>query len=451
MSEYIVKIEKMVNEGAGLARIDNVPVFVDSACPDDVLKIKIKKINKSYLTGEIVEIVDPSKYRVKPICALHNVCGSCNWQHIDYSEQLVQKQNIVEETLERFAGYSGKIENIIPSPKITEYRCKVQMPVSQTKVSKRILSGYYKKNSHELINIKYCPMHPNIINEINEFIKEQAQLLDISGYHEKKHIGLLRHIVYRISSDLTQIIVIFVINSDFIDNNLRKLSELLYDNFSQIKGVSANLNNKKTNVILSNETKCIVGNNYYIETLGDYKYQVSANSFFQVNPLCAKQIFDKVKDLIVSKIENPSILDAYSGVSSFGVWLSNIASKVICVEEVKSASEDAKENIKLNSINNIEIINGDAAKQFKYLIEKGISFDVSITDPPRKGCSIESIENLVQLTNKYIVYVSCNVSTLARDMKLLNDKGFKTIYVQPCDLFPNTYHVETIALFEKIR
>ena len=448
MSEYVVKIEKMINEGAGLARIDNIPVFVDSACPEDVLKIKIKKINKNYLVGEIEEIIELSPYRIKPICALHNVCGSCNWQHIDYNEQLVQKQNIVKETLERFADFKGKIEKIIPSPKITEYRCKVQMPVTQTKVSKRILSGYYKKNSHELINIKYCPMQPNIINEINEFIKEQAQSLNITGYDEKKHFGLLRHIVYRISSDLSQILIIFVINSNKIDKNIRMLAELLFDNFSQITGVCANFNTQKTNVILSKETKEIIGNNYYLEKLGNYKYQVSANSFFQINPLCAKQIFDKVKELIADRITNPTILDAYSGVSSFGVWLSSIASKVVCIEESESASKDAIENIKLNNINNIEIINGDAAKQFKKLIEKGVKFDVSVTDPPRKGCSVDSIENLVQLTNKYIVYVSCNVSTLARDMKLLNEKGFKTVFVQPCDLFPNTYHVETIALFE---
>ena len=448
MSEYVVKIEKMINEGAGLARIDNIPVFVDSACPEDVLKIKIKKINKNYLVGEIEEIIELSPYRIKPICALHNVCGSCNWQHIDYNEQLVQKQNIVKETLERFADFKGKIEKIIPSPKITEYRCKVQMPVTQTKVSKRILSGYYKKNSHELINIKYCPMQPNIINEINEFIKEQAQSLNITGYDEKKHFGLLRHIVYRISSDLSQILIIFVINSNKIDKNIRMLAELLFDNFSQITGVCANFNTQKTNVILSKETKEIIGNNYYLEKLGNYKYQVSANSFFQINPLCAKQIFDKVKELIADRITNPTILDAYSGVSSFGVWLSSIASKVVCIEESESASKDAIENIKLNNINNIEIINGDAAKQFKKLIEKGVKFDVSVTDPPRKGCSVDSIENLVQLTNKYIVYVSCNVSTLARDMKLLNEKGFKTVFVQPCDLFPNTYHVETIALSE---
>lgn len=449
-NEFIVKIEKMINDGSALGKIDDLPVFVEGAAVGETVKIELTKINKNYLVGKILEITEPSSHRVKPICSLHNVCGSCNWQYMDYSEQLKQKQNIVAETLSRFASYKGKIDDIIASPQINEYRCKVQMPVSQTKVSKRILSGYYKKNSHELINIKYCPMQPDIINKINEFIKEQALNFEITGYNEKTHTGILKHIVYRIASDLSQILVIFVLNSDFIDKNIKKLSEVLFDNFAEITGVCANLNSKRTNVILGKETVKIVGNSFYIENLGDYKYQVSANSFFQVNPLCAKKIFDKVKELISTGLDLPTILDAYSGVSSFGIWLSDIASKVVCIEEVESASNDAKENIKLNNIDNITIINGDAALEFKKLIDEGIKFDVSVTDPPRKGCSTESIRNLVSLTKKYIVYVSCNIATLARDMKILNEKGFKTIFVQPVDLFPNTYHVETIAMFEKV-
>lgn len=449
-NEFIVKIKKMINDGFALGKIDDLPVFVEGAAVGETVKVELTKVNKNYLVGKIIEIIEPSAYRVKPICSLHNVCGSCNWQYMEYSEQLRQKQNIVAETLGRFASYNGKIENIIASPQIKEYRCKVQMPVSQTKVSKRILSGYYKKNSHELINIKYCPMQPDIINKINEFIKKEAQNYNISGYNEKTHSGLLKHIVFRISSDLSQILLIFVLNSDFVDKNIKKLSEVLLDNFSEITGVCANFNSKRTNVILGKETVKIVGNSFYIENLGDYKYQVSANSFFQVNPLCAKEIFNKVKELISTRIELPTILDAYSGVSSFGVWLSNIASNVVCVEEVESASIDAKENIKINNIKNLEIINGDAALEFEKLIDKGIKFDLSVTDPPRKGCSVESINNLVKLTNKYIVYVSCNIATLARDMKILNEHGFKTIFVQPADLFPNTYHVETIALFEKV-
>ncbi len=447
--EFIVNIDKMVNEGNSLARIDSTPVFITGGCPEDKLKIRIKKVNKNYLTADIIEIIEPSPHRVQPACALHNACGSCNWQHISYDEQLRQKQQIVKETLNHIAGIDFEVQETIGSPLTEEYRCKIQLPVSQTKVSKRILTGYYKRNSHELINIKYCPMQSAIINEITEFIKNEAQNLKIQGYNEKNNIGLLRHIIYRISSDLTQILLIFVINSDKIDSSIKKLASVLIKKYPQIVGICANFNNKKTNVIMSYNTAKICGNDYYIETLENIKYRISANSFFQVNPKCAALIFNKVKELIENNTSLPTILDAYSGVSSFGIWLSSIASKVVCIEEVQSASNDAIENIKLNNIENIEIRNGDAAEEFNQLIKSNTRFDVSLIDPPRKGCNENAIENLVKLTNKYIVYVSCNPSTLARDIKMLNANGFSLKYVQPVDMFPHTYHVETIALLEK--
>ncbi len=443
---FTVKIDKMINEGKGIARVGKFPVFIDNVCPEDIVKIRISKVNKNYAYGELIEITQPSQYRTKPKCPFHNLCGSCNWQHINYEMQLKQKRNIVAETIKNISGIDVKVEEVIPSPKIYEYRCKVQLPVSQTKVSKRLLSGYFKKNSHELINIKCCKLHNNIINEINEFFKETSAKYKISAYNEKTHKGMLRHIIYRCSSDLKQILIIFVINDNAVSTNLKKISDELINKYPNITGICANCNTKKSNVILSDKTDTISGNNYYIETLDKIKYKISSNSFFQVNPYCAKLMFNKVKELI--NINNPSILDAYSGVSSFGIWLSSIAKKVVCIEEVVSASSDAVDNIKLNNINNIEIINGDAEKSFKKLINDGIKFDVSIIDPPRKGCSYTAVENLIKLTSKYIIYVSCNPSTLARDLKILYDNSFVPIIAQPIDMFPNTAHIETIVLFE---
>ncbi len=445
---YTVKIEKMINEGRALARIDNFPIFIDGGCPEDILKVKIKKVNKKYAISEIEEIITPSPHRQTPECPFHAKCGSCNWQHINYNEQLKQKKNIVYETIKNITGIDFKIEDTIASPKIYEYRCKVQLPVSETMVSKRILTGYYKKNSHELINIKCCKLHPQIINEINEDIKSFAQKLNISAYNEKTKKGLLRHIIYRISSDLSQLLIIFVINSTVTDDKLKQIADYIMSKYPIIVGVCTNYNIKNTNVIMSDNTKIIKGNDYYIEKLDNIKYTISANSFFQVNPYCAKLIFDKVKSII--NIESPAILDAYSGVSSFGIWLSSIAKKVVCIEEVQSATNDAEENIRLNNINNIEIINGDASENFKKLIDNKEKFNISIIDPPRKGSSEDAINYLVNLTSQYIIYVSCNVSTLARDMKQLISKGFYPKYIQPFDMFPNTYHVETLCLFSKI-
>lgn len=448
--EYTVKIEKMLYEGKSLARINDFPVFIEGGCPDDVLKIKLVKINKKYAIGEILEIIQPSDSRVEPICPMHNVCGSCSWQYIDYQTQLSQKLLIAKETIKNIAGKDINIEKIFSSPKIKEYRCKVQYPVSQTKVSKRILSGYYKKNSHELINIKYCPMHSPEISAIVEEIKVLFQQENLTAYDEKKHFGLLRHIVVRQDSFEGKILLIFVLNDIKIDNRIKLISEELIKKYPQIVGICANFNNKKSNVILGRETKLILGQDYYIEKLDNTFYKVSANSFFQVNPLCAKQIFNRVKQLIKDKVFQPVILDAYSGVSSFGIWLSDIAKKVICVEEVETATNDAKENLKLNKISNIDIYNGDANKNFEKFIQNGFKFDVSIIDPPRKGCGEEAITTLTKLTKDYIVYVSCNVSTFARDMNYLSEKGFEPVSIELADMFPHTYHIETIALFKRV-
>lgn len=448
--EHIVIIEKMLFGGYALARIDSFPVFIENACAEDKLRVKIIKLNKKYALAEIVEIIKPSQYRIDPVCSLHNICGSCNWQYIDYSEQLRQKQNIVKETIKNITGKDYNIEEIIPSPLIKEYRCKVQYPVGQTKVSKRILTGYYKNNSHELINVKFCPMNKPIISEITEFIKKEAQNLLITAYDEKIHKGLLRHIVFRQSSDGKNILLIFVINSQTVTTELRKLARIVVKKYPQITGVCANFNTKKSNVIFDKTSVSIIGNDFYIDEISGKKYKVSANSFFQVNPYCAELIFNKVKELIALNIKNPTVLDAYAGVSSFGIWMSDIASKVVCIEESVSASNDAKENVKLNSLTNVQVINGDAADEFKKLTKEGVKFDISIVDPPRKGCSEDSIKNLTALSKDYIAYISCNVSTLARDMNLLEDYGYIPIYIQPADMFPNTYHIETITLFKKI-
>lgn len=447
--EYSIRIEKMLYNGMGLGKINGISIFVGNTAPDDIVKVKIKKRNKNYLEGEIIEIEKNSPYRIKPDCSLSKICGSCDFQHIEYKEQLKQKKQIIEENFRKIAGIDFAVDDIMPSQKIKEYRCKIQLPYGQTQVSKRLLSGYYKKKSHELINIKYCPMQPFIINEINEFLKEEAQKIGISGYNEINHSGLIRHIIYRISSDLSQILIIFVINSNVIDKKLKKLSQILKSKYPQIVGICANFNKKNTNIIMGEKTEIILGQNYYVEILGSKKYKISSSSFFQVNPYSGELMFNKVKELIKEKIENPTVLDAYSGVSSFGIWLSEIAKEVTCIEEVKSASNDAIENIKLNNIQNIKIINGDAEKEFEKLLKKGITFDVSITDPPRKGCSEKSIEYLSKLTSNYIIYISCNPATLARDVKKLKEKGFELEYLKGIDMFPNTYHIETIAMLKK--
>lgn len=447
--ELEITAEKLVYEGSAIAKIDGYPIFIENACPQDKLRIKIKKANKNFAQAEIMEILEPSPHRTKPFCPIHNVCGGCGWQFIDYDFQLEQKRNIVEETVKKFTGRDIEIKPVLPSPQTRDYRSKIQYPVSQTKVSKRLLAGYYKKGSHELVNVKFCPNQPKIIDKITEFVRKTAQELEISGYNEKLHKGELRHLVYRFSRSENECILIFVVNTNKMSDRIKKLAKKVMSEFAHVKGCLINYNTSKTNLIMTGETNKIQGENHIIEKIDGKIFKISANSFFQVNIGSAKNIFDTVKNIIKENYQNARILDAYSGVSSFGIWLADIAKEVVSVEEAPSATKDAAENVKLNNITNLTALNGDAKNIFETLIAQGEKFDVTVLDPPRKGCEQESLDYAIKLSQKAIIYVSCNPTTLARDLKYLHENGFNTKYIQPVDMFCHTYHIESIAWLEK--
>ena len=447
--ELELTVEKLVYEGSALAKYDGMPVFIDGGCPGDLLKAEVVKLNKNYAKAKIKEILTPSPHRIKPFCPIHNVCGGCGWQYITYDYQLEQKRNIVEETIKKITGEHIEVKPVIPSPETREFRCKLQYPCTQTKVSKRIIAGYYKKGTHEIVNVKYCPIQPKIIGKILEFIRTKAAELSITAYNEKKHKGELRHIIFRFSKSENTCLIIFVVNAHQLSDKLKKLSKAVMEEFAHVTGCCINYNTEKTNLIMTNDTRKIQGENFYYEKIGDVKYRISANSFFQVNIGSAENIFNTVKNIIKENYKTPKILDAYSGVSSFGLWLKDIASEITCVEEAPSSSKDAIENVKINNAQNFTILNGDAKQIFQNLIDNGKKFDITVLDPPRKGCEQESLDIAVKLTDKAIIYVSCNPSTLARDIKYLHENGFKTKYIQPVDMFCHSYHIESIAWLEK--
>lgn len=441
--------QKLVYEGDALTKIDGFPIFIEGACPEDKLKIRITKANKNYACAVIEEIIEPSPHRTKPFCPMHNVCGGCGWQYIDYDFQLEQKRNIVFETVKKITGEDIEVKPTLASPETKAFRSKVQYPVSQTKVSKRLLAGYYKKGSHELVNIKFCPIQPKIIDKITEFIRQNAQEIGISGYNEKLHRGELRHIVYRMSKSENECIIIFVVNDTKLNDKFKKLAKKVMSEFAHVKGCLINYNTQRTNLIMTGDTKKIQGENFVTEKMGDKVYKISANSFFQVNIGSAQNIFETVKNIIAQNYAEPRVLDAYSGVSSFGIWLADIAKEVVSVEEAPSATKDAADNVILNNVQNLTALNGDAKKIFEQLVENNEKFDVTVLDPPRKGCEKESLDFALKLTDKAIIYVSCNPSTLARDLKYLHENGFKTKYIQPVDMFCHSYHIESIAWLEK--
>lgn len=449
LDEITVKIEKLSNLGFGIAKQNEyggLVVFVENACPGDELKVKITKLTKNYANAQIVEILNSSKQRVAPFCALQKVCGGCQLQFIDYDYQLQLKKEIVSET-RMISGVDIEIKDVIASPQTKNYRHKIQYPVSQTKVSKRILAGYYKPKSHEIINIKHCPIQPEICDEIIEFIRNTAFDYAISGYNEKKHSGDLRHVVIRVSKYTGKILVTLVINSTKTFDRLKDFAKNIYKNFENVTGVCVNFNSKKTNVILSEKTELIAGEDFIKEKILNKTFKIGANTFFQINPSSAENIFAFVKDYIKNNYQNPLVLDAYAGVTAFGITVSDVCKNVVSVEENKEAVDLAAEAIKLNNIKNVELHNMDASIFFKKEIKtKKRMFDVIILDPPRKGCTQESLDYALQLCKSKIIYVSCNPATLARDLKYLTSKGAKVEFIQPFDMFCHTYHVESVAI-----
>lgn len=440
--ELVLNIEKLSNLGFGIAKIDGFVVFVQGACPGDVIRAKITKLNKNYAYAEIIEITIPSKSRVKPFCPMQKVCGACQIQFIDYDRQLVFKSEMVKDAMRNIAGFDLEIPKTIPAPENICYRHKIQYPVSQTKVSKRILAGYYKPQSHEIVNIKYCPIQPPICDKIIEFVREKAPLYNISGYDEKTHSGDLKHVVLRVSEYSGNVLVTLVFNSSQKFHRYEKFAYAIYDEFEKVSGVCLNFNSKQTNVILSNKSECICGDNFVEEKILDKIFKIGANTFFQVNPKSAENIFAYVKDEI-KNFDAPSVLDAYAGIAAFGIVVSNAAGAVVSVEENKDSIKMAEEALEINNIKNVELHAQDTAK---YLSSVKRKFDITILDPPRKGCSQLSLELSLKHTKKEIIYVSCNPATLARDLKYLCQKGCTLKSIQPFDMFCHTYHVETVAV-----
>ena len=329
------------------------------------------------------------------------------------------------------------IEDMIKSPKLREYRCKTQYPTSETKNSKRILAGYYREESHNITNIKFCPAQSGIINEIVEYIRENWKL---GAYVEKTKKGLLKHIVIKQSSTTDEILLILVLNaknkvdiSDFANN--------IKEKFKNIKGILINYNPSEGNRILSDKTELVLGDNYYTEQFDDKKLKIGAESFFQVNPFCAYELFSSIKKLVK---KNSSILDCYGGVGAIGSFLSDLTKSTVLIEINPEACILAEENYRVNSVRDFEILKGDV----KDVISKDKTFDYSIIDPPRKGCDREVLFVLSKIS-KNIIYVSCNPQTLSRDIKILQEKEFKLKYVKPFDMFPYTYHMETLCMLER--
>jgi len=448
-----LNIEKLTYGGEGIGRVDGMTVFVPDTVAGDHIKAEITSVKKNLVKAVIKEIITPSENRIKPFCPLANACGGCQWQHINYDEQLRAKKQIIEECMQKIAGINVTVKDVLRSDEIKEYRCKIQYPVQQTKISKRFLAGYYRKNTHDIVNIKYCPIQPRIIDEIAEFLRKKSPELNLSAYNEKNRKGLIRHFVFRYSYTNKDLLLTIVINAKESNDIIEEFCFLVKKEFPSISGVLLNFNMNRSNIIMGNKTELIEGKDSIEEILDGKTFKISAESFFQVNPLTALKMFSEVRKIVEEKslqddAIKPSILDVYAGSGSFSMFLSDLASNITAVEESESSVKDGLENVNLNKTENIAFTKSNADEALTELTNNEEQFDFVILDPPRKGCSESVIESVKKLAAKHIIYISCNPSTLARDVKLLSS-DFIPEFIQPVDMFCHTYHVESILVLTK--
>ncbi len=425
-------IDKIVYGGDGIGDYNGIKVFVPYSAPQDRLLVSIINKKKDYFIGQIREIIEPSPLRQNPPCIYFYSCGGCNFQHLNYDAQLVMKKLIANESLQRV----GKIFIPASNPPIAtsewHYRNKTQYPLAPP-----LKIGYFRSKTHQVIDIEKCLIHPESFDRIRSLLKNLINDSKERVYDEIKHYGNLRHIIIRQGFNTGEYLLILVTKI----NRLRPfVFQELIRSFPEIVGIVQNINPSKTNRILGDKFHTLYEQDFYCEKVLNKKFKVSAESFFQVNTAQTEHIAKLIKKFLAPQ-STEHVLDLFSGVGTFSIILAESVAQVTGIEISQKAVSDAKENLKLNSIQNVEFFCETAeqgVKRFKRI-------DSVILDPPRKGCSNELIQSIVDLKPHRIVYISCNPSTLARDLGTFDQLGYEATEIELVDLFPQTFHIEAVA------
>lgn len=436
--EFIVDIIDYGADGEGIAKIDGYTIFVIGAMKNEKCKIHITKVLKTHAFAKIIEIIQKSENRIEPDCKTYKRCGGCQLRHIKYEETLKIKQekvqNLVDKMINSRLENKIVVNNTIGMENPLYYRNKAIFPISANGEV-----GIYAERSHDVIPIAECKIQTTKAQEIAKYILKNW---NSSIYDEKTGKGLLRNIMIREGFETGEIMLVLVQNGEKNTLSVKDITS----KFPEIKTIVINVNTKNTNVVLSNENIIIYGNGYILDKLGDYTFKISPNSFYQVNPVQTEKLYNlAINEAKLNK--NDILCDLYCGIGTIGIFASKFVKKVYGIEIVDQAIKDAKENAKINNIDNVEFIAGDVETVFDKLIKENVKPDVIIVDPPRKGLDDTTIENLNNLKLNRLVYVSCNPATLMRDLqKLMEVYEIKSI--TPTDCFCYTSHVECVAVLE---
>ncbi|WP_167957079.1 23S rRNA (uracil(1939)-C(5))-methyltransferase RlmD [Anaerosporobacter faecicola] len=451
--DLTVTIDALGSEGEGIAHVDGYTFFVKEALPGDEAVIRVMKLKKNYGYARLMEVLKKSSYRVEPRCEVARQCGGCQLQHLSYDEQLRYKENKVKDCFKRIAHFGEEIdtitEPIIGMETPYHYRNKAQFPVGKGE-NGQIVTGFYASRSHAIVDCEHCYIQAENNDELLALVKQFITEEGIEPYDEENHTGLVRHILTRIGFVTGEIMVCLVINGTKLPH-----AEHLVDKLKDIPGMTSigiNCNTEKTNVILGPTCHTLWGQDYITDYIGDIKYQISPLSFFQVNPVQTKKLYETALEY-ADLTGNEIVWDLYCGIGTISLFLAKQAKQVYGVEIVPEAIADAKNNAKINEIHNAEFFVGAAEEVMPAQYEQSggsMRADVVVVDPPRKGCDETLLQTVIQMQPKRVVYVSCDPATLARDCRYLCDQGYEMKRIRAVDQFSHSMHVETVVLLSKI-
>ena len=425
------------NDGHGVVKIDGFPLFVKGMLEKEEGELVVTLMKKSYGYARLLKLMKQSEHRVEPICPVAKTCGGCQLQHMSYAESLRFKKQKVQDVITRIAKLPLQVEDVLGMEHYTHYRNKGQIPVGMKQ--DEVVTGFYRINSHDIIDINSCSIQSERINEVLQVMKRL-----LKKYH---NADVFRHILIKDGFHTKEVMVVWIVRKMKFAHRQEMMEELV-KTLPYIKSVVVNVNTRDDNVILGEKEEVIYGNGYITDRLQDFHFRISSKSFYQVNPVQTEVLYGKALEFC-QLTGNETVLDLYCGVGTISLFLAKQAKHVVGIEIVEQAVKNASENAQANGIHNISFVCSDAASYAAKLSKEGVRPDVIVVDPPRKGCDQVTIDSIVQMGPQRVVYVSCDPATLARDLHKFHEKGYHCVKVQPVDMFPFSHHVENVVLMER--
>lgn len=444
--EIEVTVHGLGSSGEGVARYEGLTIFVPGGAPGDRLLARVQEVKRNYARAALVQVLEPSPDRVTPVCPVAGECGGCPLQHIAYEAQLRLKRQQVVDALERLGKLSGvTVHPTLGMAEPWEYRNKAQFPVGWR--AGRVIAGFFAPGTHRIVDIERCAIQHPVANRILAAVKELAGRYGVPIYDEGTHTGVLRHVLARVGRRTGEAMAVLVTNGPEFPHG-RAIARELMARIPELVSVVQNINPVRTNVVLGRESRVLAGRDSITDSIGDLEFSISPVSFFQVNPAQTEVLYGKALEY-AGLTGSETVIDLYCGIGTISLFLARQCREVIGIEWVEEAVEDAWENAARNGIRNVRFIAGDAAVEMPRLAAEGVRADVVVLDPPRKGCEEPVLQAIAQMAPRRVVYVSCNAASLARDLGRLAGMGYRTVEVQPVDMFPHTAHVECVARVER--